>query len=105
MRLTRWIPFVVALLAAAQTAVAPDSDGDGLSDYAEVHKYFSDPHKANTAAAAKPDGDWDQRKEFTYTITSVLQLAKPFNVADMNDNYQDARVISEDADSATVEVV
>jgi transglutaminase-like putative cysteine protease len=73
-----------------------DSDGDGLSDYAELHKYFTDPHKATPA---------EQRKEFTYTITSVLQIAKPFNAADMNDDYQDARVLSEEGDSATVEFV
>src|SRR5258708_6737819 len=76
--------------------IDPDSDGDGLSDYAELHKYFTDPHKANSAG---------ERKEFTYTITSVLQIAKPFHLADMNDDYQDARMLSEDEDSMTVEVV
>jgi len=44
-------------------------------------------------------------KESTYTITSVLQLARPFNLADMNDDYQDARVVSQDQDSITVEIV
>src|SRR5258708_20983272 len=76
--------------------IDPDSDGDGLSDYAALHKYFTDPHKAN------PPGE---RTEFPYTITSVLQIAKPFNLADMNDDYQDARMLSEDKDSMTVEVV
>lgn len=116
--LRRFLPLAVALIAvggvhlltvAAQTATTPtaadpDTDGDGLSDYAEAHKYFTDPHKAITAGA-KPDGDWDKRKEFTYTITSVMQFAKPYNPADMTDDYQDARVLSEDADSITVEIV
>jgi hypothetical protein len=44
------------------------------------------------------------RKEFTYTITSVMQIARPFNVADMTDDYQDARLLAQDADSATVEI-
>jgi hypothetical protein len=56
-------------------------------DYAKVHKYLG-----------------DDRKEFTYTITSVMQFAKPFDLADMTDDYQDARLIEQDADSATVEI-
>ncbi len=101
-----WMILGTALLAVAQTASAPDADTDHdrLSDYAELHKYCTDPHKASTAGGIA-DGDWDQRKEFTYTITSVLQLAKPYRIADMNDDYQDARLISEEEDSATVEVV
>ena len=102
----RWIAFTVALLAAAQNVSLPDpdTDRDGLSDFAEAHKYGSDPYQAATADAI-PDGGWEQRKEFTYTITSVLQIAKPYNIADMDDDYQDARLLSEDKDSATVEVV
>src|SRR5215813_1991178 len=97
---------VAAQTASARVAIPePDTDGDGLSDYAELHKYFTDPRKANSAGSTKPDGDWKQRKEFTYTITSVLEIAKPFNPADMNDEYQDARVLFEDENSAIVEVV
>src|SRR5215831_4917724 len=87
---------VFSYAAAPRPEIDPDSDGDGLSDYAELHKYFTDPHKANSAV---------DRKDFTYTITSVLQIAKPFNLADMNDDYQDARMLSEDEDSMTVELV
>ena len=58
-----------------------------ISDYARTHKYFG-----------------DDPKEFTYTITSVMQFAKPFDVADMTDDYQDAHLISQDEDSATVEI-
>jgi hypothetical protein len=70
--------FFVALLAGAQS----------IDEYAAKHKYLG-----------------NDRQEYTYTITSVLQLAKPYNLADMTDDYQDARLISEDANSATVEVV
>lgn len=104
MRSARWF-LVLLALRGISSAAEPDTDGDGLSDYAEVHKYCTDPHRANSAGTSKPDGDWDQRKEFTYTITSVLRLAKPYRLADMNDDYQDARVLAEDADSVTVEVV
>jgi transglutaminase-like putative cysteine protease len=44
------------------------------------------------------------RKEDTYTITSVIQILKPVNPADMNDGFQDVRVLAKDRDSCTVEV-
>lgn len=43
-------------------------------------------------------------KESTYTITSVMRIGKPVNIADMNDDCQDARLLSEDAVSCTVEI-
>ncbi len=82
-----------------------DSDGDGLSDYAELHKYFTDPHKRDTGGDGISDGDWDRRRAFTYTVSAVLKVAKPADVASMNDDYQDARVVSDEADALTVEVV
>jgi hypothetical protein len=33
-----------------------------------------------------------------------MQFAKPYRVADMTDDYQDARLLAEDSDSVTVEV-
>jgi serine/threonine protein kinase/transglutaminase-like putative cysteine protease len=44
------------------------------------------------------------RKEDTYTITSVIQVLNPVNPADMNDDFQDVRVLAQDKDSCTVEV-
>ena len=44
------------------------------------------------------------RKEDTYTITSVMQSVGPVNVADMNDEFQDARLLVHDGDSSLVEV-
>ena len=43
-------------------------------------------------------------RENTYTITSTLQILKPYRVADMKDDFQDVRLIAEDADSCTVEI-
>jgi len=40
-----------------------------------------------------------------YSLTLVLQLAKPFSIEDMNDDYQSARILHQDQDSAIVEVV
>jgi len=43
-------------------------------------------------------------REDAYTITSVIQVLKPFNPDDMNDDFQDARVLAQDKDACTVEV-
>jgi transglutaminase-like putative cysteine protease len=43
-------------------------------------------------------------KEQTYTITSTMQIAQPVDPAVMNDDFQDVRVISRDANSVTVEI-
>lgn len=61
--------------------------GEHVSDYARAHKDFG-----------------DDPREFTYTITSVMQFAKPFNVADMTDDYQDAHLVMQDQDSVTLEI-
>ncbi len=87
--------------SAAQTASV--DTGDGITEDARVHKYSSDPQSAIAAASTKTR--LDRRKDFTYTITSVIRIAKPFNVTDMRDDYQDARLISQDRDSATIEFV
>jgi hypothetical protein len=90
--------------SATMTSFDRDSDGDGLSDFAEVHKYFTDPNRRSTAGDSVADGDTNRRKEFTYTITEVVRVLKPCNPAAMNDDYQDVRVLSRDADSYTLEV-
>jgi hypothetical protein len=52
--------------------------------------------------AKSPPGRPDAKD--TYTITATLELAKPFKVEDMNDDFQEARVISQTADSCVVEI-
>lgn len=52
----------------------------------------------------KPSAQRHPPKEDTYTITSVLQLLQPVNPADMNDDFQDARVLLHEKDSLTIEV-
>jgi RNA polymerase sigma factor (sigma-70 family) len=83
----------------------PDMDGDGLSDFQEIHKYRTDPHKRDTEGKGIPDGDWDQRRQFTYSIRSVIRVMPPYNKDALNDDFQDARVRAETKDYIELEVI
>src|SRR4029077_11681175 len=83
----------------------PDTDGDGLPDFQETHKYRTDPQKKDTAGKGGSDGDWQQRREFTYSVRAVVRVMPPYNLKAMNDDYQDVRVISETKDYVELEVV
>src|SRR6266498_3237742 len=83
----------------------PDSDGDGLPDFHEVHKYRTDPNKKDTASKGVSDGDWQQRREFTYSVRAVLRVMPPYNLKALNDDYQDVRVRKETKEFVELEVV
>ena len=83
----------------------PDSDGDGLSDFQEVHKYRTDPKNKDTAGKGVSDGQWEQRREFTYSVRAVIRVMRPYNVKALNDDYQDVRVLAENKEYAELEVV
>lgn len=95
-------------LAAASIGVVPaepDADRDGLSDFHETHKYFTDPRKADSDGDGVPDGDWHERREFTYSVRAVMHVMAPFDVASMSDDYQDVRVLVRRDDLLEFEVV
>jgi hypothetical protein len=85
--------------------VDPDTDGDGLSDFQEIHKYCTDPKKKDTVGKGVSDGDWQQRREFTYTVRAVISVMSPYNLKALNDDYQDIRVRKETKDYVELEVV
>jgi len=86
--------------------VEMDANGENFANlYFGTKAEALEENKANwitntTPASAKRH----LRKEDTYTITSVIQVLEPVNPADMNDDFQDARVLAQDKDSCTVEV-
>jgi hypothetical protein len=88
----------------APIAADPDTDSDGLSDFQEVHKYHTDPAKKETVGGV-PDGDWQQRREFTYSVRAVIRVMPPYDLATLNDDYQDARVLKQTPEYAELEVV
>ncbi len=84
---------------------AVDSDGDGLSDFQEVHKYLTDPAKMDTDGDGVPDSDWNERREYTYSVRTILQFMPPFDEAALNDNYQDTRVLKKTDEYIEIEVI
>ena len=57
-----------------------DSDSDGLSDYQEIHKYLTDPQKKDSDGDSVPDSDCHERREYTYTIRTVVKVMRPVNI-------------------------
>lgn len=96
---------MILLLCALLAAQDPDTDRDGLSDFHEVHKHRTDPRKADSDGDGVPDGDANERREFTYTVRAVLHVMPPFDRAGANDDWQDARVVAERPDHLEVEFI
>lgn len=83
-----------------------DTDGDGLSDYHEVFKYNLNPNNKDSDGDGMPDTDENERREKAgYTVKAKLEIKKPYDLKDMQDDYQDVKLISESSFSAVVEVI
>jgi Transglutaminase-like superfamily len=93
------------LLATSAWAGEPDTDGDGLPDFQELHKYHTDPMRFSTAEDGVSDGGWERRREFTYSVRSVIKVMEPVRIDCLNDDYQDARVVSRGKGFLELEVV
>jgi len=96
---------LACILLSAVVHADPDRDGDGLSDFAEKHKYFTNPDAADSDGDGKPDGDLDERREYAYSIRTVVQVMRPVTVAFLNDDYQDVRVLEEGDEWVKLEVI
>jgi len=97
----RLLPILV--LAASTAAGDLDSDGDGLSDFAERHKYGTDPTRADSDGDGTPDGDWSERREYAYSVRLVVRVLRPAEA--VCDDHQDARVIEQGPRHVTLEVI
>ncbi len=95
----------LCLLGASNADTDTDTDGDGLSDFHEVHKYRTDPKRADSDGDGVPDGDWSERREFTYTVRSIVEVLRPVTPETLHDDFQDARVLREAQDRVQLEVV
>ena len=97
---------VTALVSClGASAQEPDSDRDGLSDFQETHKYHTDPRSKDSDRDGVPDGDWDERREYAYTIRSIVRVIPPCGRAQTSDDYQDARILKQTKDYVELEVI
>jgi hypothetical protein len=87
------------------TPAETDTDSDGLSDFQETHKYLTDPTRPDSDGDGVHDGDWNERREYTYSIRSILQFMPPFDEDALNNNFQDARVLENRDDYIELEVI
>ncbi len=99
------LAWLVVGTAAARAAPDTDTDHDGLSDFQERHKYFTDPAKADSDGDGTPDGAWDERREYSYTIRTVVRVMRPVDESALSDDYQDARILEETPTWVKLEVV
>ena len=104
--LVRFVTLLLCVTAACAThADDMDSDQDGLSDFQESNKYFTKPASADSDADGVRDGDWHERREYSYSILTVVKVMRPCDATVANDDYQDARVLSETDAYVELEVV
>ncbi|MEN6575120.1 MAG: M56 family metallopeptidase [Phycisphaerales bacterium] len=89
----------------AGVVTLPDSDGDGLTDFQETHKYLTDPAKKDSDGDGTPDGDWNERREYAYSVRTVLRYMPPCDEDGLNDDFQDARVLAKTDEYIEVEVI
>lgn len=88
---------------AAPARPDADRDGDGLTDFDEVHKYRTDPDKADSDGDGRPDGDWSERRESTYSLRFVVRALPPATA--IEDAWQDARVLDRCPGYVEIEIV
>ena len=105
----RLLPFTALLtclfVAGPANGNDIDSDRDGLSDFQEIHKYFTNPNAADSDGDGVRDDDWHERREYTYTVRSVIKVMRPCDPSVASDDYQDARVLAETDSYIELEVV
>lgn len=84
----------------------PDSDGDGLPDVWEIAKYRTDPFSPDSDGDGIPDSDWRERREFTYTVRAILEVAVPLPpMEELQTLFQDVRLLGRRGDVSELEVV
>jgi RNA polymerase sigma factor (sigma-70 family) len=86
---------------ASQPSSSPISD----KDFQARHKYFTESRKKSTAGKEMRVDDWNERRQYTYSIRSIMRVMPPYNLQALNDDYQDVRVRKETKDFVELEVI
>lgn len=105
MRTTLFLTCVASTLTASALAQTHDSDRDGISDFREVHKHRTDPLRPDTDGDGVDDGDWFERREFTYTVRAVIRVRPNYDLSRLEDDFQDARLLDLCDEYAEIEFV
>ena len=82
-----------------------DSDEDGLTDYDEITKYYTDPANPDSDNDGLLDSEWNERQEHTSTLYVKMRIITPFNTESMNDHFQDINVIEENKNNLLFELI
>lgn len=92
-----------AILEVNKVSETYDFDNDGLLDYYEIYRNFTDPSNPDTDGDGVLDGEWEERVEFTYTIKAQVRLIKPYDLEFMDNHiHQDINVIEETDEYADI---
>jgi hypothetical protein len=97
--------FFAAGISYCESNIDKDSDGDCLSDFQEIHKYFTDPYNKDSDGDGIPDGDWNERREYTYTVKTIIRIIPLESDFKFDDDFQDMRVLEKTSDYIELEVV
>lgn len=92
-------------IATSFAAKDVDSDGDGLSDFAETTKYLTDPNAADSDGDGLKDFIPAERREYTYSVRAVMRVLPPIDEKSLTDDYQDGRVLKRGKDFVEIEIV
>ncbi len=65
---------------------------------------MTDPNKVDTDGDGIPDGDWSERREYQYTIRSVVHVMRPVTIDFLCDDFQDAKILDETQQHVELEV-
>ncbi len=99
------LSFFMAGIGYSESNMDKDSDGDGLSDFQEIHKYFTDPYNKDSDNDGIPDGDWSEIREFTYSIKTIIRIIPLKSDFAFDDDFQDIRVLERTPDYIELEVI
>ncbi|HBE78361.1 MAG TPA: hypothetical protein DDW65_11370 [Firmicutes bacterium] len=97
--------FLMTGIGYSESNLDQDSDGDGLSDFQEIHKYFTDPYNKDSDSDGIPDGDWNERREYTYTVKTIIRIIPLESDFNFDDDFQDTRVLERTPDYIELEVI
>ncbi|MBN8218039.1 MAG: hypothetical protein J0L75_15460 [Spirochaetes bacterium] len=82
-----------------------DTDGDGLSDENENAKYFTSPTNKDTDGNGVIDSDWNERRQFAYSIRAVVRVLKPCANMPQSDDFQDVRIVAQTDEYVDLEII